>query len=82
MNQYELNEEERNRGGRMENGEKRSSNYIRGYNILRGVRSGKRGIGHLSMSDIERIGEIDTNVSRDECKSVDQKSLDGEQRRM
>ena len=59
----------------MENKEKRSRNHIRGYNILREVQRGKRGIGHLSMSDIERIGEIDTKVSRDESKPIDQEGI-------
>ena len=62
--------------------EPRSTNHIRGYNLLSGVQRGKRGIGHLSMSDIERIGEIDTNVSRDESKSINQERIEGEQRRM
>ena len=34
------------------------------------------------MSDIESIGEIDTNVSRDESKSIHHERIQGEQKRM
>ena len=43
---------------------------------------GNRGIRQLSISHIERIGDIDTIVSGDEYESIGQESREGEQRRM